>query len=155
MDLAYNNLRVITYVNIRLSVFCFSLQKDIYSHRNVLLVSFFNNNEVFFLINIYSDSLQLALKYFKNTEVNAHNILVMTGDFNIRDSQWDPYFPYHSISSNLLFDIMDSLSLSLSVLTNCISTRYLDNSQDLNSVIDLMFLRYRSEELDHHFIHPD
>jgi len=28
----------------------------------------------------------MALKYLKNTEVNIDNILVMTGDFNIRDS---------------------------------------------------------------------
>jgi len=50
---------------------------------------------------------------------------------------------------------MDSLSLGLLVPTNCVSTRYLNNSQDLNSVIDLMFLRYRSGELDHNFIYPD
>ena len=50
---------------------------------------------------------------------------------------------------------MDSLSLDLSVPTNCVSTRYLNNSQDLNSVIDLIFLRYRSGELDHHSIYPD
>jgi len=30
------------------------------------------------LINIYSDSLQLALKYLKDTEVDVHNVLVMT-----------------------------------------------------------------------------
>ena len=35
-----------------------------------------------FLINIYSDSLQSALKYLKNTEVDIHNILVMTGDLS-------------------------------------------------------------------------
>ena len=28
----------------------------------------------------------MALKYLKNTKVNIDNILVMTGDFNIRDS---------------------------------------------------------------------
>ena len=45
-------LRVITYINIRLSSFCFSLCKDIFNHRDV---SFFNNNLIFFLINVYSD----------------------------------------------------------------------------------------------------
>jgi len=53
---------------------------------NISLVFFFNNNEVFFFINIYLDSLQLALKYLKDTEVDIHNVLVITGDFNIRDS---------------------------------------------------------------------
>ena len=81
-----NYPRIITYVNIRLSSFCFSLHKDIYNYRDILLISFFNKNNIFFLINIYSDSLQLALKYLKNTEVNIHNVLIMTGNFNIRDS---------------------------------------------------------------------
>jgi len=70
-------LRVITYVNIRLSVFCFSLWKNIYNHRDILPVFFFNNNKVFFLINIYSDLLQLALKYLKDTEVDVYNVLVI------------------------------------------------------------------------------
>ena len=100
--------RVVTYVNIRLSSFCFSLCKDIYNHRDISLISFFNNNNIFFLINMYSDSSQLALKYLKDTEANISNILVMTGNFNIRDNLWDPYYPHHSIYSNLLFDIIDS-----------------------------------------------
>jgi len=38
------------------------------------------------MINIYSDSSQLALKYLKDTESNIHNIIIITGGFNIRDS---------------------------------------------------------------------
>jgi len=38
------------------------------------------------MINVYSDANQIALKYLKNTEVNIYNVLVMTSDFNIRDS---------------------------------------------------------------------
>ena len=38
------------------------------------------------MINIYSDTNQSALKYLKDTKVNVYNILVMAGDFNIRDS---------------------------------------------------------------------
>jgi len=37
-------------------------------------------------MNIYSDSSHLALKYLKDTEININNLLIMTGDFNIRDS---------------------------------------------------------------------
>jgi len=74
-------LRVITYINIRLSSFCFSLCKDIFNHRDVSLVSFFNNNLIFFLINVYSD-----LKYLKDIEVNINNILIMTGNLNTRDN---------------------------------------------------------------------
>jgi len=37
-------------------------------------------------MNVYSDSSHMALKYLKDIEVNIDNMLVMTGDFNIRDS---------------------------------------------------------------------
>ena len=48
--------------------------------------SFFNNGSIYFLINVYSDSSQTALKYLKNIEANINNILIMVGDFNIRDN---------------------------------------------------------------------
>ena len=38
------------------------------------------------MINVYSNSFQSALKYLKDTESNIHNIIIMTDDFNIRDS---------------------------------------------------------------------
>jgi len=60
----------------------------------------------------------MALKYLKNTEVNLQNILVITGDFNIQDSLWDPDYPFHLSHSDLLFDITDSFNLGLSEPTN-------------------------------------
>ena len=75
--------RVAVYVNIRMFSFHFSLHKNIIDHRNILLVSFFNNNDICWLINVYSDSSHSALKYLKNTEVNIQNLIIMTRDFNI------------------------------------------------------------------------
>ena len=120
--------RVITYVNIRLFSFQFSLHQDIYNHRDILLVFFLNNNDIFFLINIYLDSLQSALKYLKDTEVNIHNVLIMIGDFNIRNSLWDSLYPHHSTHSNFLINIINSFSLGISYLTNPVSTKYSDNN---------------------------
>jgi len=132
--------RVISYVNIRLSSLCFLFCKDIFDHRDINIISFSNNGRCHFILNVYSDSSHTALKYLKDTEVNINNVLLMTGDFNIRDSLWDPSFPFHSSISDDLIMIADSFDLSLSVPTNPGPTRFSDTAGESNSVIDLMFL---------------
>ena len=37
-------------------------------------------------MNIYSDSSHSALKYLKDTKANICNLLIMSSNFNIRDS---------------------------------------------------------------------
>jgi len=105
-------------------------------------------------MNIYSDSSHTALKYLKDTEMNIKNVLLMTGNFNIRDSLWDSAFPFHSSVSDDLIIIADSFNLSLSTPTNPCPTRYSDMAGESSLVIDLMFLRCGSYELDRHSIHP-
>ena len=144
--------RVIVYVNIHLSSLCFLFRKDIINHRDISLISFFNNNICYYIMNIYSDASHTALKYLKDTEANIDNIVFMTGDFNIRDSLWDLSFPFHSSISDDLIIIVDSFNLALFTLTNPCPTRYSDMAGETNSVIDLIFLRYGSLELDQHSI---
>jgi len=91
-------------------------------------------------MNIYSDSFHLALKYLKDIEVSIDNILVMIGDFNIRDSLWDPAFSHHSSISDDLLIITDSFHLALLIPTDSYSTRYSDTAGEANLTIDLMFL---------------
>ena len=147
--------RVISYVNICLSSLRFLFRKDIFDHRNINIISFSNNGRCHYILNIYSDSSHTALKYLKDTEVNINNVLLMTGDFNIRDSLWDPSFPFHSSISDDLIMIVDSFDLSLSIPTNPGPTRFSDTARESNSVIDLMFLQSGSSELDHHHILSD
>ena len=106
-------------------------------------------------MNIYSDASYSTLKYFKNTEVSINNLLIVTGDFNIRDSLWDSSFPYHSSISNDLIIIVDSFNLELLIPTNSIPTRYSHTAGKANSVIDLVFLQSGSIKLNNHLIHPD
>jgi len=96
----------------------------------------------------------LALKYLKDTEVNINNVLLMMGNFNIRDSLWDPSFPFHASISDDLIMIADSFDLALSSPTNPSPTRFSDTAGESNSVIDLMFLWHSSDELDNHSILP-
>jgi len=57
--------RVVIYINIRLLPLWFSLHKNVINHKDILLVSFFNKNNTFWLMNIYSDLSHIALKYLK------------------------------------------------------------------------------------------
>ena len=93
-----------------------------------------------------------TLKYLKDIEVNINNIFIMMGDFNIHDNLWDPSFQFHSSISDDLIMIVDSFDLVLSLPTNSSPTRFSDTAGESNSIIDLMFLRYGSAELNNHTI---
>jgi len=107
------------------------------------------------MINVYSDSSQLALKYLKDIESNIHNVIIMAGDFNIRDSIWDSNFLSHSSHSDSLFDIADLFSLDISKPLENIPTRFSDNNYNANSVLYLGFLHPSSLEFNCHCIHPN
>ena len=77
----------------------------------------------------------------------------MTGDFNIRDSLWDLFFPHYSLINNDLFIIVDSFNLDLSISTNPIPTRYSDTPRVSDSVLDLMFLHSDLSKLNCHVIY--
>ena len=79
----------------------------------------------------------------------------MTGDFNIWDSLWDLLFNHHSSISDNLLVIADSFNLSLLYSINQVSTRYSNNTNDSNSVINLIFLCCNSSELNMYSIHPE
>ena len=147
--------RVISYINIHLNSLQFLLRKDIFDHWDISIISFTNNNICHYILNIYSNSSHSALKYLKDTEVNINNVILMMGNFNIRDSLWDPSFPFHSSISNDLIMIADSFDLALSFSTNPSPTRFSDTVGESNSVIDLIFLQCGSVELDCHSILPD
>ena len=79
----------------------------------------------------------------------------MAEDFNIRDSLWDSSFPHHSFISNNSIIIADLFHLSLLSSINQVPTKYANNSNNTNLVINLMFLQCDSSELNNHFIHPE
>ena len=140
--------RVTAYINICLSSFRFLLCNDIINYRDIILISFINNYICYYIMNVYSDVSHSALKYLKDIEVNINNVFLITGNFNIRNSLWDSSFPYHSSISDNLIIIADSFNLALLMLTNPGPTRFFDIAGEANSVIDLMFLCYRSRKLN-------
>jgi len=135
---SHDSSRVASYINIRLSHFQFSLRNNVFNYRDSSCIFFFNYGSIFYLINVYSDLLQTALKYLKDTEANINNILVITEDFNIRNSIWYPNFLHYSTHSDLLINIADFMNLCLLSSINQFSIRYSDNHNSLNSVIDII-----------------
>jgi len=128
----------------------FFTKEGYFNHQDINLISFFNHSIMCFILNVYLDNQQNALKYLKNTKVNLNNILIMTEDFNIRDSDWNPLYSHYLSYSDILREITDNLNLDLSTPINPVSTQYVDNSQNSNLVIDLMFLYAKSERFNNY-----
>ena len=145
-------LRVLTYINVKLFQLYFLLRKDIINYRDISLISFFNCSIIYFVINIYLDNQKITLKYLKNIEVNLNNTLIIVENFNIRDNDWNPSYPYHSMHTDTLREIANLFNLEISIPTNQIFTKYADNTSKSNLVIDLIFIQANLEEIDTHTI---
>jgi len=79
----------------------------------------------------------------------------MTGNFNIRDNDWDPNYSHYSIHTKDLFTLAESLGLDLSPPLNPGPTRFADNLRNTNSVIDLVFINPNNPGFGQHFLHPE
>ena len=76
----------------------------------------------------------------------------MTGDFNIRNNDWDSSYLHHSTYADNLREIAESFDIELSMPVNQVLMWYTDNSQDSNLALDLMFLHTNIEEFNNHSI---
>jgi len=155
----YNNIenypRVATYINKQLSRMRFSLRKDLINHCDINIIDFHNGQDVQFIINIYSDSNQTAIQTLHNNIRNISNMIIMTGDFNIRNSDWDPNVHHHLIHTKDLMFIASCLDLELATPINPGPTRFVDNQQDSNSVLDLVFMNPNNSGFNKHILKPE
>ena len=133
----------------------FSLKKDLINHCNINIIDFHNGQDVQCIINVYSDSNQTAIQILHDNIRNISNTIVMTGDFNIRDSDWDPNVHYHSIYTEDLMFIADCLDLELATPINLGPTRFVDNQHDSNSVLDLVFMNPNNSGFNKHILKPE
>ena len=106
------------------------------NYGDINLISFFDSSIICFIINIYSDDQQNILKYLKDIEVNLSNVLIITGNFNINDNDWDPSYSHYSFHTDILRKIADLFDLGLSTLINQVPTRYANNPNESILVID-------------------
>jgi len=79
----------------------------------------------------------------------------MTGNFNIRDNDWDPNYPHHSVHTENLLTLAESLGLDLLSPINPGPTRFVDNLCDTNSIIDLAFINPNNSGFGQYSLHPE
>jgi len=64
----------------------------------------------------------------------------MTENFNIKDNDWDLLYSHHFVHANTLRKITNLFDLELFMPISQVLTRYINNLNESNSVIDLIFL---------------
>jgi len=146
---------VATYVNKKLQKMRFTLRLDIINHQDVKVLAFHSGQHINYVINVYSDNNQSALYFLNRNIVDLNNTVVMTGNFNIRDNDWDPNYSHHSAHTKDLLTLAESLGLDLSPPINPGPTRFADNLRDMNSVIDLAFINPNNSGFGQHSLYPE
>ena len=119
------------------------------------MLAFHSDWDTNYMINIYSDNNQTTLQVLWESMTNIDKTIILTGDFNIRDSDWDPNFRHHSSHTDDLITIADSLGLELSPPSNPGPTRFADNPRNTNPVIDLVFLPPSNIGFGQHTLYPE
>jgi len=94
----------------------FTLRLDILNYWDISILAFHCDQYTNFMINIYSNSNQTAFQFLLQSFINLDNTIIMTGNFNIRNSDWDPLAHHHSIHTDDLLTIAGSLGPKLSPL---------------------------------------
>jgi len=107
------------------------------------------------MINVYSNNYQSASNYLKDTEVNLHNVLIMAGNFNIRNSDWDFSYPFYLVYNDTLLNIADLFDLKLLCSIQQIPTQCSNNANNTNLDIDLFSLQLNSIKINNYNIFLD
>jgi len=64
----------------------FTLRPNIINHQDINVLVFYSGQHINYIINIYSDDNQNALKFLNQNIINLNDTIVIIGDFNIRDN---------------------------------------------------------------------
>ena len=127
--------QVMAFIHSHLFRLRFSLRRDIVDYCDILLLFFFNRGECYFLMNVYSDNHHSAIKFMLDQIIDIPNLLYMSGDFNIRDAEWDLSVSSHPAAGQALVDLADSLGLMCLLPELPVPTHYSDTDSHANSVI--------------------
>jgi len=67
-------------------------------------------------MNIYSDSLHIAINFLSDKTLNIPNLLYMGENFNVRDTEWDLFISSYPAAGQALRNLADSCCLVCSIV---------------------------------------
>jgi len=133
--------RVMAFMSKRLEKLCPSMRTDLIGHRDIFVLSLFQGNDTYNLMNVYSDNDKMAILYLRDHVDELPSFYYMGGDFNVHSSVWDPEVTHHRWAAITLLEIAADLDLERTELSNPGPT-FISHNADLRpSMIDLMFHR--------------
>ncbi len=132
--------RVMAYVSTRLAALRPAMRRDIFDHRDLLLVSLFGRGQTFNFLNVYNDADGTALTLLEERHTPV-SLAYMGGDFNCHSSVWDRRVVHHHAAAISLLETASIMGLDLTQFENPGPT-FISHNADLRpSVIDLIFVR--------------
>ncbi|KAF4614683.1 hypothetical protein D9613_002817 [Agrocybe pediades] len=131
--------RVMAFVSKRLERLRPSMRRDLADHRDIFILSLFQDNETYHLMNVYNDADGTAVRYLSNHVHELPQLHYMGGDFNIHSREWDPEVTHHRGDAINLLELAADLDLERTQPSNPGPT-FISHNPDLRpSVIDLVF----------------
>jgi len=103
--------RVMAFVSKRLEKLCPSMRTDLINHCNIFVLSLFQGNNTYNLMNVYSDADKTAISYLWDHIDELPLFHYMGGDFNVHSSMWDPEVTHHRWAAITLLEITADLDL--------------------------------------------
>jgi len=81
--------RVMAFVSKRLVRLRPSMRRDLVDHRDIFVLSLFQGNNTYNLMNVYSDNDNTAILYLRDHVDELPLFQYMGGDFNVHSRVWD------------------------------------------------------------------
>ncbi|KAF4610623.1 hypothetical protein D9613_006810 [Agrocybe pediades] len=146
--------RVMAFVSKRLERLRPSMRRDLADHRDIFILSLFQGNETYHLMNVYNDADGTAVRYLSNHVHELPQLHYMGGDFNIHSREWDPEVTHHRGDAINLLELAADLNLERTQPSNPGPT-FISHNPDLRpSVIDLVFHGIAESASDYTFRDP-
>ncbi|KAF9537372.1 hypothetical protein CPC08DRAFT_809259 [Agrocybe pediades] len=140
--------RVMAFVSKRLKQLRPSMRWDLVDHRDIFILSLFQSNETYHLMNIYNDADGTVVRYLLNHVHELPQLHYMGGNFNIHSWERDPEVTHHKGDAINLLELAADLDLEWTQLSNPGPT-FISHNPDLRpSVIDLVFHRIAESASD-------